>query len=263
MTKLVELLTSLTGKFNDKKILLVWNDQSMIDEIKSNNISNVHFENYSLVKENKNQSFYDIGILTIKEKEEIIDLCDILEHMGKILKETSLLVLVGEDLRDYKESPIIPTLGYSHLTEEMKEEYSCIDSEKFLLFTSPKRLILRTIDGKIIENKRNLWNLESNELIDEDDLLNDDDLKKPIENDCNIPEAKTKRRACKNCTCGLAEELEKEATNIPIAKSSCGNCSLGDAFRCAACPYLGQPPFKMGEEPEITIKSDGVVKLEL
>ncbi|XP_041883135.1 anamorsin [Corvus kubaryi] len=101
-----------------------------------------------------------------------------------------------------------------------------------------------------------LWTLSANDmndeemdLLDSDELLDSEDLKKPDPSSLRAPSCKEtgKKKACKNCTCGLAEELEQEKKSSQ-PKSACGNCYLGDAFRCASCPYLGMPAFKPGEK---------------
>ncbi|KAI9030407.1 cytokine-induced anti-apoptosis inhibitor 1, Fe-S biogenesis-domain-containing protein [Hyaloraphidium curvatum] len=106
---------------------------------------------------------------------------------------------------------------------------------------------------------------EDGELEDEDALLDELDRAKPAKvDDCEMTDGK--RKACKNCVCGRAEEEAAEAAVVTISsdeatgavigakevKSSCGSCYLGDAFRCSTCPYLGMPAFEPGQKVELT-----------
>ncbi|GMI76093.1 homolog of yeast DRE2 [Hibiscus trionum] len=100
--------------------------------------------------------------------------------------------------------------------------------------------------------------MDDSDLIDEDSLLTEEDLKKPQLPPVGDCEVGTTRKACKNCTCGRAEQEEKvqkleltmDQLNNP--QSACGSCGLGDAFRCSTCPYKGLAPFKLGEKVSLS-----------
>ena len=98
--------------------------------------------------------------------------------------------------------------------------------------------------------------LADDDLVDENELMDDGlVLTKKEPTDCGA-DASGKKRACKNCSCGLAEEEAAAAAAGTIVaasissapKSACGNCYKGDAFRCAGCPFLGKPAFEPGKE---------------
>ncbi|GBF96862.1 anamorsin [Raphidocelis subcapitata] len=106
------------------------------------------------------------------------------------------------------------------------------------------------------------------DLVDEEELLTEEDKLRPAPaaaaaagDDCEVGAA---RKACKNCSCGRAEaeaagvkvQLTDEMLQNP-GVGSCGNCSLGDAFRCAGCPYRGLPSFQPGKP--LTLPSDFLV----
>ncbi|KAK3023840.1 hypothetical protein RJ639_044966 [Escallonia herrerae] len=106
---------------------------------------------------------------------------------------------------------------------------------------------------------------DDSDLIDEDSLLSEEDFKKPKLPPVGDCEVGSTRKACKNCTCGRAEEEEKvpklgSTVDLNNFKSACNSCGLGDAFRCSTCPFKGlppfegRPPFKVGEK--VTLRGD-------
>lgn len=153
---------------------------------------------------------------------------------------------------------------------------------------------------KIRESKLTFFDYDENdETLDEDELMKDE-LDQPIivPAQCRPTDGKRRKKACKDCTCGLKEVEEEEENGqrkvqnsllskmarsandeaqaienrikftqsdltevdftIEGKKGGCGSCSLGDAFRCDGCPYLGLPPFKPGEAISIDMLGEDI-----
>lgn len=115
-----------------------------------------------------------------------------------------------------------------------------------------------------------VWQISADDFGDDMDIMEDDGEGLLDDEDVRMgttaPAAEsceTRKRACKNCSCGRAEmEAAEEAGRPlaqPVASSACGNCYLGDAFRCSSCPYLGMPAFKPGEKIQL---SDRQLKID-
>jgi hypothetical protein len=45
--------------------------------------------------------------------------------------------------------------------------------------------------------------------------------------------------------------MEEEKAAAGETTSACGNCYLGDGYRCASCPYKGTAPFEPGQKVEL------------
>jgi len=130
--------------------------------------------------------------------------------------------------------------GQFYLVKATKPNHE-VGASRLLSFAKPKPVA-------------DVWTLEdidddSVELVDDKTLLSEEDLVKPDPSTLRVCGTTGKRKACKDCSCGLAEELDAGG---PVKKkdftSSCGSCYLGDAFRCASCPYLGMPAFNPGDK---------------
>jgi len=163
---------------------------------------------------------------------------DIREHFGASTDDSSLQVVRVTGVKPNFETGSSQRLSFAKKVEEKQKKGS----------SSTKAA-----------SKKAVWSLdvdedaEDVELVDPDTLIDEEDLKKPDAASLRVCGTTGKRKACKDCSCGLAEELAdgKEPTKKTV-NSSCGSCYLGDAFRCASCPYLGMPAFKPGEKIQLS-----------
>jgi len=159
---------------------------------------------------------------------------DIRDHFGVDPQDTSIQVVRVTGVKPNFETGSSQRLSFAKKVEEKKAAGA----------TAAKKAVWSLDDDEEDEDV---------ELVDPDTLIDEEDLKKPDAASLRVCGTTGKRKACKDCSCGLAEELAdgKEPTKKTV-NSSCGSCYLGDAFRCASCPYLGMPAFKAGEKIQLS-----------
>ena len=108
----------------------------------------------------------------------------------------------------------------------------------------------------------NPWgNLESNgdaQLINEDTLMKGDTTEDVTAKFGKDGDRIVAGKPCADCSCGKKELFEGagistiQKLETGQVESSCGKCYLGDAFRCATCPYLGKPAFEPGDKVKLS-----------
>jgi len=125
------------------------------------------------------------------------------------------------------------------------------------------------------------WSFNSTDITDDIGLEDEDALldhetekvsipKTSIMQDCGV-EVSSSRKPCQNCTCGRAKKWKEQQENgngngngnkdAKEITSACGKCHLGDAFRCASCPFLGMPAFdpaKTGDAVKLSLATDDI-----
>uniref|UniRef100_A0A8D8TFT1 Anamorsin homolog n=1 Tax=Cacopsylla melanoneura TaxID=428564 RepID=A0A8D8TFT1_9HEMI len=288
----MEQLTNLEGK----KVLFLWTSTqhqvqmpSYMDSLKTKvgNDGVVQFENIDrLSLADHTLSSYDVVISGIMEPYALLHTKDLLSKVIKLVKPKGKVILYQvtaasgtiPTLDQFKSSLV--TSGFANIQtpveitlneEQTKQIQSALKVESKLVayqiqIEKPNFEIgasAKLSFGAPAKDVAAVWKLDADDiaeddLIDSDQLLNEEDLKKPDPASLKVCGTTGKRKACKDCSCGLAEELDQEAkdkqktSGDPAPKSSCGSCYLGDAFRCATCPYLGMPAFKPGEKVSIS-----------
>ena len=207
-------------------------------------------------------SHNDVKILGISEVSD-----DLMAHLYRVVVPNGKVVIEG--ISDREKGQIIANemkiLGFVDIMAA-KDPAS---GERFVVCQKPNIIIGNTAKINIVGSES--WKMDTNELadddlIDESSLLNDGIVVQAEQFDCGEGSA-GKKRACKNCSCGLAEiEAVEEAkaraegrdVQTVTKTSSCGSCYKGDAFRCASCPFLGKPAFEPGQEKLVLSLSDDI-----
>nr|SVE80435.1 EOG090X0FGQ [Daphnia magna] len=253
---LAKIPSEVLNRLKDGTVLVLWGAgsspedvQRFSQELSTQQCSRIIVEHFErLILSSHPNSTFDAVLSNLFEPHTAKHSFELLSEIVRIMKTNGLIF--GKEKSD-RISADLKLAGFCNIIVEPTENSFSAQTPNFEVGSS----------SRLAFAKPTVWSLSDNlvddqiELINEDDLLDEKGLKKPEAETLRVCGTTGKRKACKDCSCGLAEELEAGQPVKPTTKSatsSCGSCYLGDAFRCASCPYLGMPAFKPGEKIQLS-----------
>ncbi|CAH1780159.1 unnamed protein product [Owenia fusiformis] len=279
-------MSTLSLKSSDK-VLLLWGGevqpdliQTTVEQLKTTvKEGSVQVENiHRLTMANHSASSFDVILSGIIPPPSVLHTMDILAEIARLLKPSGRLIMdeAMEANSADKTSSILTMSGFIDISKEEKSNVKRFTAAKpsYEVGTSTQLKLSFAVKPKtqdpapkVDTNVAKVWSLSANDMLDDDidimdsdELLDEDDLKKPDPESLKAPACgpnSASKKACKNCSCGFADELNGtsgQAKKSTEQASACGSCYLGDAFRCSSCPYLGMPAFKPGEKIQLSTR---------
>ncbi|XP_026738073.1 anamorsin homolog isoform X2 [Trichoplusia ni] len=210
-------------------VLVIWNSDNqssisnLVEEIKAV-IKNgsVVLENSEMITESSRpHSSFEAVLSNWLPPHTVKHTDNILAIIVKLLKPSGKLIL--KDETDLTTS--LKLNGFVNVTKSSDNLYLA-EKPKFEIGSKASlKLNGQPAVWKIEDTVEEAWTgANDDDIIDDNQLLDENDLKKPDQSSLRVCATTGKRKACADCSCGLAEELRGEVKETP--KSSCGSVSI-------------------------------------
>lgn len=199
--------------------------------------SNYHY--FIFILAGHSNSIFDVVLSNLFEPHTTEHSFELLSEIIRIMKTNG--IISGKEKSDSRISANLKLAGFCNIVGELSDNSFSAQTPNFEVGSS----------SKLSFGKPAVWSLsdalvdDQVELINEDDLLDEDDLKKPDAETLRgvifllqffskkviniiflflVCGTTGKRKACKDCSCGLAEELEAGQPAKSTTKSATSSC---------------------------------------